>query len=144
LSDPVFLSEAQVLGIHAEQIRLFKGASGLLDRNLLGSAVTQPQNACFYGGKRSLFELAAEYAFSLGKNHAFQDGNKRVGAAAAIAFLDVNGWLVKEDFTQSMLDLVTDKITKADFAAVLEKASKKKRKIIDLVSELQRLFMGGD
>jgi death-on-curing protein len=107
--------------------------------------VIQPQNACFYGGKRSLFELAAEYAFSLGKNHAFQDGNKRVGAAAAIAFLDVNGWLVKEDFTQSMLDLVTDKITRADFAAVLEKASKRKAlKIIDLISELQRRLMGGD
>jgi death on curing protein len=61
-----------------------------------GSAVMQPQNTHFYGGNPSLFDLAAEYAFSLGKNHAFHDGNKRVAAAAAIAFLDVNGWSLRK------------------------------------------------
>jgi death-on-curing protein len=143
LSEPLFLSEEQVLGIHAEQIKLFGGSPGLADANLLGSAVAQPQNAYFYGGKRSLFDLAAEYAFSLGKNHAFYDGNKRVAAAAAIAFLDVNGWLVEKEFTNEMLALVTDQMTKTEFSAVLEQVSKKKeKKIIDLVSALQKRLLG--
>jgi death on curing protein len=125
---------------HAEQIRLFGGSPGLLDRNLLGSAVMQPQNACFYGGVNSLFDLAA---FSLGKNHAFQDGNKRVAAAAAITFLDVNGWLVEQDFTDEILALVTDRISKAEFSKALEEVSKRKEtKIIDLFAVLQRLLRG--
>jgi death on curing protein len=108
-----------------------------------GSAVMQPQNTHFYGGNPSLFDLAAEYAFSLGKNHAFHDGNKRVAAAAAIAFLDVNGWLVEEDLTEEMFALVTDKMTKAQFSTALERACKKKeRKVIDLVSELQKFIAG--
>jgi death-on-curing protein len=103
----------------------------------------QPQNACFYGGKTSLFDLAAEYAFSLGKNHAFQDGNKRVAAAAAIAFLDVNGWLVEREFTDEILALVTDRISKAEFSKALEEVSKRKEsKIIDLVAAPQRLLRG--
>lgn len=139
MSEPLFLTEEQIIGIHAEQIRLFGGAPGLADENLLGSSVMQPQNAHFYGGNRSLFDLAAEYAFSLGKNHAFRDGNKRTAAAAAIAFLDVNGWLVDKDLTEEMLALVTDKITKDQFSTALEQACKKKeRKVIDLISELQK------
>jgi death-on-curing protein len=141
LSDPVFLSEEQIVRIHDEQIRLYGGSPGLLDGGLLSSAVIQPQNACFYGGKRSPFDLAAEYAFSLAKNHAFQDGNKRTGAAAAIAFLEVNGWLVEEHFTEEMLALVTGKMTKSEFSSVLKRVSKRV-KIIDLVAALHRLLSG--
>jgi death-on-curing protein len=98
----------------------------------------QPQNAYFYAGKVSLFDLAAEYAFSLGKNHAFHDGNKRVAAAAAIAFLDVNGWMVQEEFTDEMLALVTGEITKQQFSAALQRVSvPKERKVIDLLSVLR-------
>jgi len=35
--------------------------------------------------------MAAAYLFHLTQNHAFIDGNKRVGANAAIAFLYMNG-----------------------------------------------------
>lgn len=38
-----------------------------------------------------LFMMAAAYLFHLVKNHPFVDGNKRVGLAAALSFLDVNG-----------------------------------------------------
>jgi death on curing protein len=138
LSEPLFLTEEQIIGIHAEQIRRFGGSPGLRDAVLLGSAVMQPQNAHFYGGNPSLFDLAAEYAFSLGKNHAFYDGNKRVAAAAAIAFLDVNGWLVEEPFTEQILALVTNKMTKAEFSAALKRVSRQKEnKVIDMVSWLQ-------
>jgi death-on-curing protein len=35
--------------------------------------------------------MAAAYLFHLVKNHGFVDGNKRVGMAAALAFLKING-----------------------------------------------------
>ena len=34
--------------------------------------------------------LAATYLFGLAKNHAFQDGNKRIAAAATVMFLSMN------------------------------------------------------
>lgn len=37
------------------------------------------------------FEMAAAHLFHLVKNHPFNDGNKRV-AAAAFIFLKLNGW----------------------------------------------------
>ena len=36
--------------------------------------------------------MAAAYCFHLVANHPFVDGNKRVGAAAASVFLEMNGW----------------------------------------------------
>jgi len=36
--------------------------------------------------------MAAAYLFHLCQNHAFIDGNKRVGANAAITFLLMNNW----------------------------------------------------
>jgi len=38
-----------------------------------------------------LFDLAAEYALGIVKNHPFLDGNKRAGFMAAYIFLGANG-----------------------------------------------------
>jgi len=40
---------------------------------------------------QTLAEMAAAYLFHLTKNHGFVDGNKRVGADAALIFLEING-----------------------------------------------------
>jgi len=40
----------------------------------------------------SIFEMAAAYLYHLAQNHPFVDGNKRVGAVAAIIFLTINGY----------------------------------------------------
>ncbi|WP_116107284.1 type II toxin-antitoxin system death-on-curing family toxin [Lewinella sp. IMCC34191] len=42
-------------------------------------------------------DKAALYMFNLIGNHAFQDGNKRTGLAAALAFLMINDYRLKED-----------------------------------------------
>lgn len=39
--------------------------------------------------------VAGALCFYLVKSHAFMDGNKRVGAIAAISFLNENGWDLK-------------------------------------------------
>jgi len=72
-------------------------------------------------GRRS-FDLAAAYAFHLSKNHAFRDGNKRVGLQAALGFLRVNGFRIEtseEAMFDHMSKLVTDVIDKPGFAAFL-------------------------
>lgn len=89
--NPRFLTDEHVIAIHANQIQLYGGGMGIRDLGLLQSAVAQPKGT--FDGELlhvTLFDMAAAYLFHLVENHPFLDGNKRVGAAAAITFLDLN------------------------------------------------------
>jgi len=85
-----WLREDVVIAMHSEQIAAHGGSSGLRDAGLLSSALARPQNQAAHG-KRSVFDLAAAYAFGIISNHPFVDGNKRTGFLAAYVFLDLNG-----------------------------------------------------
>jgi death-on-curing family protein len=87
-TEPLFLSLDEVLEIHRQQIERYGGSPGLRDAAGLESAVNTPQAT--FGGEflhDSIPAMAAAYLFHLCQNHAFIDGNKRVGANAAITFL---------------------------------------------------------
>lgn len=95
---PVFLDFEQVLQIHRSLIDRYGGSEGIRDTGLLKSAIAQPQ--AMFGGKylhADIFEMAAAYLFHLVMNHPFIDGNKRIGAAAAIVFLALNDVLIEAD-----------------------------------------------
>jgi death-on-curing protein len=86
-----FLTMDEVLAIHAHQIERYGGALGLRDRGLLESALAMP--SATFGGETlhpSLHEQGAAYLFHLVKNHAFVDGNKRVGLACCLVVLRLN------------------------------------------------------
>ena len=70
---PLFLTLDEVLEIHEQQIERYGGSNGIRDH-------------------RTIPAMAAAYLFHLCQNHAFIDGNKRVGAGAAITFLLLNDW----------------------------------------------------
>ena len=89
--NPRFLTKEYVTVIHADQINKYGGGPGLRDVGLLESALAQPRAT--FGGEwlhPTLFDMAAAYLFHLVENHPFLDGNKRVGAATAIVFLELN------------------------------------------------------
>ena len=68
------------------------GMPGVRDAGAVESAIAQPQMT--FGGEDlypTLAEKAATLGFSLIKNHAFADANKRVGHAAMETFLLLNG-----------------------------------------------------
>lgn len=101
-----FLSVEDVLAIQANTIEHEGGAAGLRDAGLLESAVLMPQQK--FGGEylhKGLAEMATAYLFHLAMNHAFVDGNKRVGVLSALIFLDANG--VKELPDPDELERVT-------------------------------------
>lgn len=90
--DPLFLTLDEVMEIHADQIRRHGGSDGIRDLSLLESALATPRAG--FGDQylhKDLFEMAAAYLFHLVQNHPFIDGNKRVGAGAALVFLEMNG-----------------------------------------------------
>lgn len=91
-----FPTRQVVEALHAEQLRRHGGAAGLRDENALESALARAENKTSYGSP-NVFDLAAAYAFGLGRNHAFVDGNKRTAIVTAILFLHLNGYRMTTD-----------------------------------------------
>jgi death-on-curing protein len=88
----IYLSIDQVDELHAIQLRHYGGSPGLRDRGALESAVARP--AMTFGGEDLYSDLASKAGalmHSLVMNHPYVDGNKRVGAHAAVLFLLTNG-----------------------------------------------------
>lgn len=124
---PDFLTLADILAIHRDQIARYGGIEGVRDAGLLDSAVAMPR-ATFDGAylHADLFELAAALLFHLTCNHPFMDGNKRVGAAAALVFLELNGQRVvasQEDLAELVLAVARGKCDKQEIAAFLREHS---------------------
>jgi len=122
--EPLFLSLDEVLEIHQQQIELYGGSAGIRDTTGLESAIATPQ-ATFDGVflHETIPAMAAAYLFHLCQNHAFIDGNKRVGANAAITFLLMNGWepLFNEDeLVELVLAVASSGIGKPQVARIFE------------------------
>lgn len=88
----ILLTVDEIVLLHEKLIRQTGGLPGLRDRGLLESAVSG-MNAGF--GDVELYptieEKAARLMFALIGNHAFADGNKRVGILAMLMTLRLNG-----------------------------------------------------
>ena len=88
-----YLTLAEVLTIHADQIERYGGKQGLRDAGLLEAALYRPQTGYY----ADLIEEAAALWESLAQNHPFHDGNKRTAFAAAYTFLAINSARVAVD-----------------------------------------------
>ena len=91
MADPKWITESIVLYIHDDQIATHGGSYGIINANLLASALARPRNLYGYEGITSLTRLAASYGYGLVKNHSFVDGNKRTAFQVMFAFLKING-----------------------------------------------------
>ena len=115
------LTKDEILDLHRWAIESFGGTMGLRDEGMLDSAIAQPDAG--FGGVDlypTLAEKAAALAFSLLKNHAFVDGNKRVAAWSLGLFLELNGepWIVDpHEFEQVILATAAGETTRDAFFA---------------------------
>jgi death-on-curing protein len=83
----VYLTVAEVLAIHDDQIERYGGSAGIRDAGQLEAALFRPQTGYY----PDLISEAAALWESLSQNHAFVDGNKRTAFAVTYTFLAVNG-----------------------------------------------------
>ena len=87
----IVLTKEQIIKLHEQLIRETGGSQGLRDDSLLDAAIHAPFQS--YDGIDmfpSIQQKAARLGFGLVKNHAFIDGNKRVGAHVMLVFLALN------------------------------------------------------
>lgn len=88
-----FLSLEDVLGLHSRQLARYGGRDGILDANVVESALAQPQ-ATMFGEylHEDMADMAAAYLFHFAAAQGFIDGNKRTGAVCSTVFLERNGY----------------------------------------------------
>ena len=96
------LSKKQILMLHSQLIKATGGSNELRDEGLFESAITLPFQS-FFGADLypSIEAKAARLCYGLVKNHAFVDGNKRIGVHSMLVFLAINGYELK--YTQKEL-----------------------------------------
>ena len=123
MSEPIFISVAQVGLIHEREIARFGGTLGIRDRGGMESAVFQPQNIYFYA-QGDLFEIAAGYAYYIAEAQAFLDGNKRTAIGTALAFLEVNGvttFTATRELHGAMIAIAERRLTREELADLLRR-----------------------
>lgn len=81
-----YLTLADVIAIHADQIDVYGGSNGIRDLGQLDAALFRPQSGYY----EDVIAQAAALWESLSQNHPFFDGNKRTAFAAMYTFLRIN------------------------------------------------------
>lgn len=107
------LTTEQILLLHRELIKETGGTDGIRDEGLLESALNAPfQSFDGIDSFPSIQQKAARLGFGLIKNHAFVDGNKRIGTHAMLVFLALNG--IEIEYTQEELSNIILNVASGD------------------------------
>lgn len=109
----ILLTVDEIIMLHEKLLRATGGLPGLRDRGLLESAVFSIE-ASFEDVEQypTAEEKAARLAFSLVSNHAFADGNKRVGVLAMLVMLKLNHiklWYSQQELIMLGLSIASGK-----------------------------------
>ena len=120
MKDCKFPTLEEALYLHAELIKQFVGAEGVVDLGLLESVLARPRSGYY----KTLSEQAAALLHSLTKDDCFVDGNKRMALALSAVFLMMNGFRLKssaDESGESILNVTTGQTSSVvEFAKWLE------------------------
>jgi len=86
------LIKEQIISMHSLLITESGGMDGIRDEGLLESAMNAPFQT--FAGEElypTVQTKAAVLCYGLVSNHAFIDGNKRIGILVMLVFLEING-----------------------------------------------------
>jgi death on curing protein len=124
--DVIFLSVETVELFHKRALQEHGGMPGVRSRDLLESAVFQPQQSAFGEDAYSSFaSKAAAYGFFIAQNQPFIDGNKRTAAASMLAFLYLNGFALAQsddDVYEAFIRIGTKEWSQDDFFNWVERS----------------------
>ncbi len=89
--EPNWITEPALFAMHAQQIERYGGLHGVLDPNVVHSALARAITKWAYDDNCDMADLAAMYLVGFAGSQGFNDGNKRTGVACALVFLAING-----------------------------------------------------
>ncbi len=105
-----YLTVAEVYQMQHRLIDMFGGLHGVRDQGAVEAAIFRPQTGYY----NSLEEEAAALMESLGNNHGFLDGNKRIAFTAADVFLRRNGYYIKVE-AKAAHEFITGSMERHEF-----------------------------
>ena len=114
----IILTKEQIISMHELLIERTGGLNGVKDYGLLESAINNPFQT--FMGKElypTIQRKAANLCYSLINNHAFNDGNKRIGILAMLTFLELNGIAINcsdDELVSLGLNIASGKFTQKD------------------------------
>ncbi|MCW8934993.1 MAG: type II toxin-antitoxin system death-on-curing family toxin [Gammaproteobacteria bacterium] len=130
-----YFDVVHAVNVHDWIIEHSGGRAGINDLNLLHSPLEHIQNDLYYP---DLEDKLTHLVFSINKNHAFIDGNKRSSIALGAYFLELNGyeyciqyfvqqmeniavWIARNDIDSDLLHaIITSLIYEDDYSEVLK------------------------
>lgn len=124
-----YLTVSETIELYLQTMENSGGTVGILSLASLESAVAQPHAT--FGGKElysTVFEKASALGFSLIMNHAFIDGNKRIGHLAMEVFLFYNGYEIDATTNEQesiILKLASGNLTRAEFTNWVKENTRK-------------------
>ena len=121
----IWISAEDVILIHSRVIEGSGGLDGLRDRDGLEAAISAPMQT--FDGKELYptdLEKIARLGFGLASNHAFVDGNKRIGAMMTQLLLKWNGY-----------DLALRSGELADMFIAIADGTAKEKDLLDWISK---------
>lgn len=111
----IILSKEQIILLHSNLITETGGSEDIRDEQLLESAINAPfQTFDNIEVFPSIQQKAARLGYGLIKNHAFVDGNKRIGTHAMLVFLALNK--IELEYTQSELSDTILKVASDEYS----------------------------
>ena len=121
----ILLTVEEVISLHEKLIDRTGGIGGIRDIGLLESAVYSTESS-FDDVEQypTVEEKAARLMFSLTNNHAFVDGNKRIGVFTMLMTMELNGITLR----YSQKELIKLGLSVAD-------GTKKYAEILDFIND---------
>lgn len=133
-----YLTKEQIIRIHRELIGRYGGLHGVRDQALLESAIGRYQSGYY----ADVIEEAAALLESLGVNHPFYDGNKRIAVNATLTFLIINGYRLLFDEKQ-LFDFLVELFESRHFSfAALDPWLRKS--VVELIERRENLGEEGE
>lgn len=117
----IWVTFDDIVQLHRLIIRKTGGLDGLRDSGLLEAALAAPFQS--FGGEdlfRSPVEKIVRLGYGLASNHAFLDGNKRIGALAMQTLLATNGYsfpMSNDELADMFLSIAAGSAGEADLLA---------------------------
>ncbi|SNJ58920.1 type II toxin-antitoxin system death-on-curing family toxin [Streptococcus pneumoniae] len=112
------LTTEQVLALHRQLIVASGGMDGIRDKGLVESSLSNVFDTYFEVEQYlTIEEKEARLCYSLIKNHAFLDGNKRIGIFVMLVLLEINDIVLDctdEELVHLGLGVATSKLTYED------------------------------
>lgn len=114
----IWMTADDVIAIHSVVIKRSGGTDGLRDRSILESAIAAPMQT--FDGEDlypTVIEKISRLGYGLAANHAFFDGNKRIGAMVTQLMLKWNEyelWLNPGELSDLFIAIAAGSKTESD------------------------------